>query len=159
MRARRLFQEPVVDPSEPDEDMSGVPVSRVSDADGRWAYTLYDSAKHPFVHALDTERRTAVCIDLDDLRRPAGCDARDRTADGSTWWATSGLLARASTPRTHRVTAARREAPARAKAEASAGTPWLANRRAHGRAAAAGGVRPATDRTQTRLTVPGTIDG
>ena len=44
MRARRLFQEPVVDPSEPDEDMSGVPLSRVSDAEGRWAYTLYSGA-------------------------------------------------------------------------------------------------------------------
>ena len=68
MRARRLFQEPVVDPSEPDEDMSGVPLSRVSDAEGRWAYTLYSGHEHPFVHALDTERRTAVCIDLDDVR-------------------------------------------------------------------------------------------
>jgi hypothetical protein len=65
MRAQRLFRKPIVDPSEPDEDMSGVPVSRVSDAEGRWAYTLYDGAEHPFVHALDTERRTAVCIDLE----------------------------------------------------------------------------------------------
>ena len=65
MRARRLFQEPVVDPNEPDEDMSGVPLSRVSDGEGRWAYTLYSGHEHPFVHALDTERRTAACIDLD----------------------------------------------------------------------------------------------
>jgi hypothetical protein len=65
MRARRLLRDPVVDPGEPDEDMSGLPLSRVSDEQGRWAYTLYGSAEHPFVHALDTERRTAVCIDLD----------------------------------------------------------------------------------------------
>jgi hypothetical protein len=65
MRARRLFKEPVVDPSEPDEDMSGEPLSRVMDAGGRWAYTLYASEEHPFVHALDTTARTAVCIDLD----------------------------------------------------------------------------------------------
>jgi hypothetical protein len=65
MRARRLFRAPVVDKSEPDEDMSGVPLARVSDSQGRWAYTLYDAAEHPFVHALDTQSRTAVCIDLD----------------------------------------------------------------------------------------------
>jgi hypothetical protein len=69
MRARRLFRAPVVDPDEAGEPMTGVPVTRVSGAHGRWAYTLYDSSPHPFVHALDTERRTAVCIDLDHLRR------------------------------------------------------------------------------------------
>jgi hypothetical protein len=36
--------------------------------DGRWAYTLYDGAgAQPFVHALDTMGRTAVCIDLPGL--------------------------------------------------------------------------------------------
>jgi len=66
--ARRLLPEPVVDPREADEPMTGAPVTRVSSADGRWAYTLYDSSPHPFVHALDTARRTAVCIDLDGIR-------------------------------------------------------------------------------------------
>ena len=47
--------------------MTGVPVTRLPSPDGRWDYTLYQSAEHPFVHALDTQRRTAVCIDLDDL--------------------------------------------------------------------------------------------
>ena len=156
MRARRLFQEPVVDPSEPDEDMSGVPLSRVSDTEGRWAYTLYSGAKHPFVHALDTERRTAVCIDL-DLRNLRGAALAihggrlDVVGD-------SGLLARIDTA-THRVTAAPGKRPARAKAETSAGTPWLPiaaptaallmlavfGRRWIGRKRA--------------LTVPGTIDG
>jgi hypothetical protein len=37
--------------------------------DGRWAYTLYDgNGKTPFVHALDTSRATARCIDLDALK-------------------------------------------------------------------------------------------
>jgi hypothetical protein len=72
LRAGRLFRRPVVDPSEPDEAMTGVPVTRVASRDGRWAYTLYQSAEHPFVHALDTERRTAVCIDLDDLSQVWG---------------------------------------------------------------------------------------
>jgi hypothetical protein len=67
--AGRLLPRLVVDPREPEEPMTGVPVTRVASADGRWAFTLYQSADHPFVHALDTERRTAVCIDLDDLNQ------------------------------------------------------------------------------------------
>jgi hypothetical protein len=124
MRARRLFQEPVVDPNEPDEDMSGVPLSRVSDAEGRWAYTLYSGHKHPFVHALDTERRTAVCIDL-DLRNLRGA-ALELHGGRLDVVGDSGLLARIDTA-THRVTATPAKPPARAKAdaEASAGRPWL----------------------------------
>jgi hypothetical protein len=68
LRAGRLLSRPVVDPDEAGEPMTGVPVSRTTGPDGRWAYTLYQSAEHPFVHALDTERRTAVCIDLDHLK-------------------------------------------------------------------------------------------
>jgi hypothetical protein len=71
MHAQNLVADPVVDPNEP-EPMTGVPVTRTSSLDGRWAYTLYDSPEHPFVHALDTARRTAVCIDLDDLPRAWG---------------------------------------------------------------------------------------
>jgi hypothetical protein len=65
LEAGKLLARPVVDPREPDEKMLGTPVTRVTSADGRWAYTLYirpDEA--PFVHALDTARRTAACIDL-----------------------------------------------------------------------------------------------
>jgi len=124
MRAQRLFPDPVVDPSEPDEDMSGVPLSRVSDAEGRWAYTLYSGAKHPFVHALDTERRTAACIDL-ELKNLRGVALEihggrlDVVGD-------SGLLARIDTA-THRVIPVPEHRPARAKADAraSGATPWL----------------------------------
>ncbi len=64
----RLIPGPIIDPHEPDEAMRGFPLTRVTSADGRWAYTLYDGAgKHPFVHALDTSGRTARCIDLDSL--------------------------------------------------------------------------------------------
>jgi hypothetical protein len=59
----RMLSKPIVDPREPDEKLQGVPVTRVSSEDGRWAYTLYTGEK-PFIHALDTEGRTAVCIDL-----------------------------------------------------------------------------------------------
>jgi hypothetical protein len=122
LRARRLYPEPVVDPREPDEPMTGAPVTRAASVDGRWAYTLYSSPAHPFVHALDTERRTAVCIDLDDLR-------------GSVWGATlqlrgrrldvvgraGALVARIDT-RTHRVV----ERPTSGTEGAGdAGTSWL----------------------------------
>jgi len=34
-------------------------------ASGRWAYTLYDGSEEgPFVHALDTMKGEAVCVDL-----------------------------------------------------------------------------------------------
>jgi hypothetical protein len=65
MRTQRLYRRPVVDPNEAGEDMYGIPVSRVSSRDGRWHYTLYEARKHPFVHALDTVGRTAVCIDIE----------------------------------------------------------------------------------------------
>ena len=45
--------------------MGGEPVARASSTDGRWAYTLYARrGDEPFVHALDTVKREAFCIDL-----------------------------------------------------------------------------------------------
>lgn len=76
LRASRLLPKPVVDPSEPPDEMSGQPITRATSPDGRWAYTLYDGTEHPFIHALDTERRTAACIDLDDLTTEDASDAR-----------------------------------------------------------------------------------
>jgi hypothetical protein len=64
----RLLPKPVVDPAEADEPMRGSPISRAMSEDGRWAYTLYDgNGTHPFIHALDTARGRAKCIDLDAL--------------------------------------------------------------------------------------------
>ena len=61
----RLLAKPVVDPHEGQDAMRGSPLTRTTSPDGRWAYTLYDGAgKTPFVHALDTSRREARCIDL-----------------------------------------------------------------------------------------------
>jgi hypothetical protein len=54
----------IVDKREPDEAMRGVPVARATSARGVWVYTLYDGAGHPFVHALNTAKREAFCIDL-----------------------------------------------------------------------------------------------
>jgi hypothetical protein len=74
----RLAPKPIVDPHEPDEAMRGLPLSRESSPDGRWAYTLYDGGgRTPFIHALDTVGRTARCIDLDPLSFLAGGDTSE----------------------------------------------------------------------------------
>jgi hypothetical protein len=66
--ARQLLAKPVVDPRDRGEAMTGFPITRVMSADGRWAYTLYfRPAGVPFVHALDTVARRAVCVDLPSL--------------------------------------------------------------------------------------------
>ncbi|MEY2513679.1 MAG: hypothetical protein QOJ89_1037 [bacterium] len=71
----RLEPKPIVDPREAPDEMNGFPVTRVSSRDGRWAYTLYDGAgKHPFIHALDTRERKAVCIDLEGAPFAPGTD-------------------------------------------------------------------------------------
>lgn len=63
--ARRLLPTPIVDRTVGAKLMHGQAVTRATTGDGRWAYTLYARAKHePFVHALDTMRRKAFCIDL-----------------------------------------------------------------------------------------------
>jgi hypothetical protein len=67
VRSGRLVHEPIVDPRDR-EQMHGQPLSRAMSPDGRWAYTLYDGGgKAPFLHALNTARGTARCIDLDAL--------------------------------------------------------------------------------------------
>lgn len=65
LRANRLIPGAIVDRIEREAVMGGQPVTRATSSDGRWAYTLYARAKsEPFVHALDTVRRQAFCIDL-----------------------------------------------------------------------------------------------
>jgi hypothetical protein len=64
LAARRLLPAPVIDPRERGKPMQGMPVTRAVSADGRWAYTLYQGNSGPFIHALDTQRRAAVCVDL-----------------------------------------------------------------------------------------------
>src|SRR5439155_13262567 len=62
----RLTPGAIVDKREPDESMQGFPVTRASSRNGEWAYTLYarNGAGKAFVHALDTRRAAAFCIDL-----------------------------------------------------------------------------------------------
>lgn len=63
LNTQRLYAAPIVDRREPDEKMTGQPMTRLEG--GAWAYTLYSrTGKRPFVHALDTEHRRAFCVDL-----------------------------------------------------------------------------------------------
>ena len=65
--SRRLLPGPITDPRNPDEKMTGFPMTRTTSADGRWAYTLYSGGEENFVHALDLARGRAFCIDLHGL--------------------------------------------------------------------------------------------
>jgi hypothetical protein len=61
----RLYPQIVVDADEADEPMIGSPLTRATSADGNWVYTLYTrTEKPPFVHALNAQKRQAVCVDL-----------------------------------------------------------------------------------------------
>ena len=61
----RLEDGAVVDKTEPDEQMAGLPMARAWSRDGASAFTLYNGlASHAFIHALDTMKRSARCIDL-----------------------------------------------------------------------------------------------
>jgi hypothetical protein len=65
LTAGRLIPGAIVDRREEEAVMRGQPATRSWSRDGRWVYTLYArQGKPPFVHALDTVRREAFCIDL-----------------------------------------------------------------------------------------------
>ena len=69
-----LYPHVVVDKTDGDAAMSGVPLSRVSDAPG-WVLTLYGFGKHgSFVHELGVDAGIAVCLDLPADKR-TGDDA------------------------------------------------------------------------------------
>jgi hypothetical protein len=72
LRHDRLVPGAIVDRTEPDERMAGMPMARVASADGVWAYTLYyKPSGRNFVHALNTQAGTARCIDLPPLTSPS----------------------------------------------------------------------------------------
>lgn len=64
MRAQRLLPRVIADRSQAKWVMHGYPVTRAAAADGRWVYTLYRQQGFPFVHALDTVARTAICVGI-----------------------------------------------------------------------------------------------
>jgi hypothetical protein len=64
LRANKLLPNAIVDRTEPDEQMRGLPSARLTGPGARWVYTLYGSGPQPFVHALDTVGRRAFCLDV-----------------------------------------------------------------------------------------------
>jgi uncharacterized protein (TIGR03382 family) len=90
----KLIPGTIVDKSEPDEDMHGNPITRVTSPNGRWAYTLYDgNGAKPFVHALDTVGMQARCIDLDALAGNRNLSNMRLRLDNGTLTVTSGSKA------------------------------------------------------------------
>jgi hypothetical protein len=64
LRRHRLLKRAIVAKGE-GTTMRGYPVSRATSAHGAWVYTLYHRMNgKPFIHALNTGRRYAICIDL-----------------------------------------------------------------------------------------------
>ena len=66
MQTNRLLPGKIAARSDDNEkSMSGYAMTRTTSAGGRWVYTLYQKPSgEPFVHALDTVRGVAYCIDL-----------------------------------------------------------------------------------------------
>jgi hypothetical protein len=66
LRTKTLLPGRVADRTQKSWVMNGYPLTRVTSADGRWVYTLYQSGDggYPFVHTLDTVRGVAHCIGL-----------------------------------------------------------------------------------------------
>jgi hypothetical protein len=140
--ARRLLAKPIVDPRERDEAMTGIPVTRVMSAGEDWAYTLYfRPSGAPFVHALDTVHRRAVCVDLPSslnsdvsggrLRLTPGGGTLQVVVDGTTGASidtrtfavrtSAGQPAASSPP----ASSSSRVRPAPPENRATVGTPWV----------------------------------
>jgi hypothetical protein len=69
LRAERLLPGAIIDKREWESTMQGWAVSRAKAQDG-WVYTLYGSNNKSFIHALDTQNVTAICIDLPWRQQP-----------------------------------------------------------------------------------------
>jgi hypothetical protein len=154
VQAGRLLRDPVVDPREADEQMRGRPVSRAMSPDGRWAYTLYDG-KTPFVHALDTSRATARCIDLDALKGDQYLSALrlDVPGDGKRLVVRDALAPKlVVNTRTFAVSEPPEATPTPAARQGTSSTwPWAAGATAIALALAAGGLALATRRRRPAL--------
>lgn len=65
LATHRLLQRVIADKRQAGWTMRGYPVARAATANESSVYTLYDpNGNYPFVHALDTQHATAVCIGL-----------------------------------------------------------------------------------------------
>jgi hypothetical protein len=128
LRSERLLPDPIVDPREPGERMNGLPVTRATGPGGRWEYTLYDGGEHPFVHALDTERGRAFCIDLELPRGELWGARLELAGGGGTLALVMGAKRLASIDtKTFRVSGIPAPRPARRQRppqEEASGVPW-----------------------------------
>ena len=132
LRRSRLLERVIVDPREPDERMSGLPVTRATGDGGRWEYTLYQGREYAFIHALDTEKAAAFCIDLDGLAAPRdGLWGVKLDLDGGTLAVVAGRrrLANVDTGTLEaeivRTRPAAASAPAPERQASEGGAPWL----------------------------------
>jgi hypothetical protein len=95
LESRRLDRHTVIDKSEPDEKMQGLPLARAEGMPQGWVLTLYRRPSGvPFVHALMANSLFAVCI---DLPASAGVDASDPSSWGVAVRGTALYLANAAT--------------------------------------------------------------
>jgi hypothetical protein len=89
LRTGKLLKRVVADKRQRDWNMNGYPVARAESPGGRWVYTLYSNPNnYPFVHALDTVKRTAVCIGI-----PWDWTTNEREINSSTLTVQGGKLA------------------------------------------------------------------
>jgi hypothetical protein len=116
----RLLPGEVVDPEEPDEQMAGQPVARATSPDGRWTYTAYAGGKEAFIHALDTQEATAVCVDLTQFTPQEAYRLEIGAADGTIRVLHRGELTATVDPETFEVTPVSEEAAP----TDSGGFPW-----------------------------------
>ncbi|MDX6548958.1 MAG: hypothetical protein QOG33_2508 [Gaiellales bacterium] len=83
VRHGRMLRRIIREVGEDSPAMNGTAVTRATTADGAWAYTLYDQGGgRMFVHALDTVRGVAHCVDLPRMSGIAGMQltlSRDRS--------------------------------------------------------------------------------
>ena len=103
LRTSRLLRKPVVDPNEPPDEMSGLPITRATSPEGRWAYTLYDGTEHPSsTRSTPSAGGRSASTFIRSPLIPAGiCSASGWTclATAPVWtlWPATGF-SRASTP-------------------------------------------------------------
>jgi hypothetical protein len=108
LRSLHLLPRAIVDKSEADQTMRGIPVARAASTDATWVYTLYSrDGAEPFVHALNTRARYAVCIDLPwhDGAEDVSSASLGLSADGRRLLVTSAgaVVARVDTQTLHIV--------------------------------------------------------
>ena len=110
LTTHKLMAGRIADKTQKSWVMQGWAVSRVTSADGRWAYTLYaNPGGYPFIHALDTVKGVAHCVGLPWKQTDQnavynftlalkGSSLAVKRQDGRTWRLVNRATWRLSTP-------------------------------------------------------------